>query len=133
MISANMCHLHDLNYPQNMPDFSLPFAALLSAIDDFLSNKAKLNSGIQKISNRSVTSVRLPSNERHVVKLRPPNTTNCLLQNKKVLLRERKRHTVCRVARTSYVVLSGGYPILTCPGVPYPRMEGQPHPWVPPS
>ena len=43
--------------------------------------------------------------------------------NKKVLLRERKRHTARRVASTPYVVLTG-YPVLTWLGG-YPT-------WVPP-
>ena len=46
-----------------------------------------------------------------------------LFLHKKVLLRERKRHTAHRVANTPYVVLSMGYPI---PG------WGVPRPWVPP-
>ena len=38
-----------------------------------------------------------------------------LFKNKKVLLRERKRHTACRVASTPYVVLTG-----------YPPRQGTP-------
>ena len=38
---------------------------------------------------------------------------------KKVLLRERKRHTARRVARTRYTALSGGYLIQTWLGVPW--------------
>ena len=30
------------------------------------------------------------------------------MQNKKVLLRERKRHSACRIASTRYAVLVGG-------------------------
>ena len=42
--------------------------------------------------------------------------------NKKVLLRERKRHTACRVASTPYVVLTG-----------YPPSQGTPPARVPPG
>ena len=42
--------------------------------------------------------------------------------NKKVLLRERKRHTACRVASTPYVVLTGYPP----PGYPPSRVP----PWL---
>ena len=57
-----------------------------------------------------------------------------LIQYKKVLLRERKRHTARPVASVRSAVLSwlggcvgggGGYPILTC-------LRGVPHPGVPP-
>ena len=61
--------------------------------------------------------------------------------NKKVLLRERKRHTARRVASTPSAVLSreggtpslaGEYPILGSGwGYPMPS-QGVPHPWVPP-
>ena len=56
-----------------------------------------------------------------------------LLQNKKVLLREPKRHTARRVVSTPSVVLTG-YPlsVLTRPGWGYPAGElpylGTPHP-----
>ena len=54
--------------------------------------------------------------------------------NKKVLLRERKRHTDRRVASTPSVVLTGwGYPIPGPDrgrGVPYPWMGGYPHLWT---
>ena len=63
--------------------------------------------------------------------------------NKKVLLRERKRHTACRVASTPYVVLTGyppgqgtpqgtpqaGYPQ---PGYPLPPARVPPLPGYPP-
>ena len=51
--------------------------------------------------------------------------------NKKVLLRERKRHTARRVASTPYVVLTGYPPILTWPGG-YPA-GGVPDLGTPPS
>ena len=47
--------------------------------------------------------------------------------NKKVLLRERKRHTACRVASTPYVVLTG-YP----PPARVPPSQGTPPARVPP-
>ena len=53
----------------------------------------------------------------------------CEVDNKKVLLRERKRHTVHRVTSTPSVVLAGGTsPILTWPGggVPHSRTGGYP-------
>ena len=59
-----------------------------------------------------------------------------ILQNKKVLLRERKRHTARCVASTPSAVLSqgvgvshlwlGGYPILGWGGVPHPWPAGTP-------
>ena len=41
--------------------------------------------------------------------------------NKKVLLRERKRHTDRRVASTGYAAPAGGYPRLAPPARGYPR------------
>ena len=54
--------------------------------------------------------------------------------NKKVLLRERKRHTARRVASTPYVVLTGYPPTLTrVPPQPgYPPSQGTPPARVPP-
>ena len=56
--------------------------------------------------------------------------------NRKVLLREHKRHTARRVASARYADLSrgvphlrsGGYPIPGLGGVPHPRPRGVPHP-----
>ena len=63
-----------------------------------------------------------------------------IILNKKVLLRDHKRHTACRVASTRCAVLTGGvgggyphpilvrgYPILSCPG----RGGGYPIPVLP--
>ena len=44
--------------------------------------------------------------------------------NKKVLLRERKRHTTRRVASDPYAGDGGGYPIQSWWGVPHPVMVG---------
>ena len=56
-------------------------------------------------------------------------------QKKKVLLRERKRHTARRVASTPYVVLTG-YPPPPSQGTPRPGYtppgQGTPLPRVPP-
>ena len=63
--------------------------------------------------------------------------TTC--QNKKVLLRERKRHTAHRVASTPYVVLTGyppgqGTPPARVPPWPgYPPSQGTPRPGYPPG
>ena len=55
-----------------------------------------------------------------------------LFENKKVLLRERKRHTTRRVASTHSAVLlpraGGGYPHPVLMGVPHPVPMGYPHP-----
>ena len=66
-------------------------------------------------------------------------SSGCLVShfNKKVLLRERKRHTDCHVASTPSVVLTGRgglpHPLWGVPGVPTPPPSrlgrGVPHPW----
>ena len=51
--------------------------------------------------------------------------------NKKVLLRERKRHTACRVGSARYAALSsgwGGYPIPGLGGIPWPGLDGEGYP-----
>ena len=53
--------------------------------------------------------------------------------NKKVLLRERKRHTARRVASTTYVVLTGYPPARVPPQPGYPPGQGTPLARVPPS
>ena len=52
--------------------------------------------------------------------------------NKKVLLRERKRHTARRVASTPYVVLTGYPPRAGYPRAGYPPSQGTPPARVPP-
>ena len=58
--------------------------------------------------------------------------------NKKVLLRERKRHTARHVASTPYVVLTGYPPTRVPPQAGYPRAgyppsQGTPRPGYPPA
>ena len=53
--------------------------------------------------------------------------------NKKVLLRERKRHTARRVASTPYVVLTGYPPGQGTPPARVPPSQGTPLARVPPS
>ena len=58
------------------------------------------------------------------------------IKHKKVLLRERKRHTACRVASTPYVVLTGYPPLARVPpsqGTPLARVlpcQGTPPGWT---
>ena len=70
-------------------------------------------------------------------KLRLPSQCECFCSpkrfrhksNKKVLLRERKRHTARHVASARYVTVRGGYPVPGLGGVPHPRSRGGlPHP-----
>ena len=57
-----------------------------------------------------------------------------IFSNKKVLLRERKRHTARRVASNPYVVLTGYPPSQGTPPWPgYPPGQGTPPPGYPPS
>ena len=51
-----------------------------------------------------------------------------LLINKKVLLRERKRHAVRHVASACYAGGGGPYPVMVGGGVPHPVLVGVPHP-----
>ena len=53
--------------------------------------------------------------------------------NKKVLLRERKRHTARRVASTPYVVLTGYPPTRVPPWPGYPPGRVPPHQGTPPA
>ena len=54
--------------------------------------------------------------------------SHLILNYKKVLLRERKRHTARRIASARYGGGWGGYPIQSWWGVLYPVMgEGVPH------
>ena len=63
-----------------------------------------------------------------------PGINNGNINNKKVLLRERKRHTACRVASTPYVVLPGYPPPARVPPRPgYPPSQGTPPPGYPPG
>ena len=57
-----------------------------------------------------------------------PFWTKFIIFNKKILLREGKRHTARRVASACYADLSRGVPYLRSRGVPRPMSGGVPHP-----
>ena len=61
--------------------------------------------------------------------LRPQNVVKTR-QNKNVLLRERKRHTACRIAALSPDLPTGwgGVPPTSFEGLPHPVPGGVPHP-----
>ena len=85
------------------------------------------------VGQDTITSPMVIDMTVNITFLQPSDVSGNNIKNKKVLLRERKRHTARRVASTPYVVLTGSPPGQGTPQPGYPPSQGTPPARVPPS